>query len=104
MIVSVVPEIVLAAAAELDALAARLEATAALSGPLTHVLPAGSEEVSVLAAGYFNRAATTHDAAIAKTIAELHNAAATLRADVAGYVAEDLANAATVAATTIISV
>ena len=98
MLVNVVPEIVLAAAAELDALAARLEATAAVSGPLTHVAPAGSEEVSLLAATYFNRAATTHDAAIAKTIAELHNAAATLRADVAGYVAEDLSNAASVAA------
>jgi len=98
MIVAVVPEVVLAAAAELDALAARLEATAGLSGPLTHVAPAGTEEVSVLSASYFNRAAATHDTAIAKTIAELHFAANTLRMNVAGYVGQDLTNAVSVAA------
>ncbi|MBJ8339873.1 MULTISPECIES: PE family protein [Antrihabitans] len=99
--VVVIPEIVLAAAAELDALAGRLEVTAATAAPLTHVVPAGSEEVSVLASTYFNRAAATHDTALAAAIAELHFAANTLRTQVASYIAEDLANAATIAATVV---
>jgi hypothetical protein len=97
----VVPEIMLAAAAELDALAVRLQAALALNGPLTHVAPAGSEEVSIMAASYFNHAASTHDTAAAQSIAELQLAANTIRSQVAAYVAEDLAHAASIAATPI---
>ncbi|MFC4376599.1 PE family protein [Nocardia halotolerans] len=94
--VLVTPEIVLAAAAELDLLAERLAAAATLAGPTTHVLPSGAEEVSLLAASHFNRAAGTHDGAIAQGILELHHAAATLRSQLATHVGEDLVRAATI--------
>ena len=95
--VLVVPEVILAAATELDLLATRLEAAQALSAPATHVLPAGSEEVSWLSSGYFNRAASTFEPASAKGIAELRLAAETLRTQLAGYIAQDTVNAAATA-------
>ncbi|MGW5456867.1 PE family protein [Nocardia sp. NPDC003979] len=88
--VLVAPEIIFAAAAELDLLAERLAAAAALAGPTTHVLPSGAEEVSLLAAGHFNRAAATHDSAIAQGILELHHAAATLRSQLVTHIGEDM--------------
>ncbi|MBO0856062.1 MAG: PE family protein [Nocardia sp.] len=98
-LVSVQPEVVLAASAELDLLAERLTAASALSGPATHVIPSGAEEVSFLAAGHFNEGAISHDQSVAQGILELHHAAATLRQQLASYLAEDVANAAGVAAT-----
>ena len=95
--VLVVPEVILAAATELDLLATRLEVVHHLSAPATHVLPQGSEEVSWLSAGYFNRAAATFEPASAKGIAELRLAAETLRTQLAGYIAQDVANAAATA-------
>ncbi len=96
--VVVLPEVVLAAAAELDALAARLQTAAAINAPVTHVAPSGSEEVSFLAAGFFNRAAATHDTAVAQGVLELTHAANTLRMQVAQYVASDAAHAASLGA------
>ncbi|GGK55345.1 PE domain-containing protein [Nocardia camponoti] len=96
--VLIAPEIVLAAAAELDLLAERLAAAAMLAGPTTHVLPSGAEEVSLLAANHFNRAAATHDSAVAQGILELHHAAATLRAQLATNIGEDALHAATITA------
>lgn len=94
----VTPEAVLAAAAELDLLADRLAGVAALSGPATHVAPSGVDEVSLMAAGHFNRAAATHDGAVAQGILELHHAAATLRIQLANYLAEDAVRGAAIAA------
>ncbi|MCM6776887.1 PE family protein [Nocardia sp. CDC159] len=91
---NVAPEVVLAAAAELDLLAERLAAAAGLSGPATHVLPSGAEEVSLLAANHFNQAAVSHDRAVAQGILELNHAAMTLRQQVASFIAGDLGNAA----------
>lgn len=96
--VVVLPEVLLSAAAELDALAVRLQAAAAVNSPITHVAPSGSEEVSFLAAGFFNRAAATHDTAVAQGILELTHAANTLRSQVAQYVASDAAHAASLGA------
>ncbi|WP_280341658.1 PE family protein [Nocardia neocaledoniensis] len=96
--VLITPEIVLAASAELDLLAERLAVAAGLAGPTTHVLPSGAEEVSLLAAGHFNRAAATHDSAVAQAILELHHAAATLRSQLATNIGEDIARAATISA------
>ncbi|MEV0682363.1 PE family protein [Nocardia sp. NPDC050378] len=96
--VLIAPEIVLAAAAELDLLAERLAAAAALAGPTTHVLPSGAEEVSLLAASHFNRAAGTHDGAIAQGILELHHAAATLRSQLVTNIGEDIAQGAAISA------
>ncbi|MBF6328625.1 PE family protein [Nocardia transvalensis] len=92
--VNVTPEVVLAAAAELDLLAERLAAVSALSGPATHVIPSGAEEVSFLAANHFNQAALSHDRAVAQGILELHHAAAVLRQNLAQHIAEDAVNAA----------
>jgi PE family len=94
--VLVVPEIVLAAAAELDLLADRLAGVAATTGPATHVIPSGTEEVSILAATHFNQVATLQHQALGKGILELRNAANTLRTHVAQYLGQDLANAATI--------
>ncbi|WP_227997891.1 PE family protein [Nocardia australiensis] len=89
-LVNITPEVVLAAAAELDLLAERLAGAAALTAPATHVLPSGADEVSLMAAQHFNKAAITHDQAVAQGILELHHAAATLRMQLATHVGEDL--------------
>lgn len=96
--VNVQPDTVLAAAAELELLADRLAATAAASGPATHVVPSGAEEVSLMAANHFNHAAVTHDNATARGIVELHHAATTLRQQLAAFQAQDAARAATIGA------
>jgi hypothetical protein len=91
--VLIAPEAVLAAAAELDLLAERLATASALSAAATHVIPSGAEEVSLMAANHFNRAAMTHDHAVAQAIVELHHAAATLRMQLATHVGEDVVRA-----------
>ncbi|WP_305093387.1 PE domain-containing protein [Prescottella sp. R16] len=79
------PDVLVAAAAELDALAVRLQTVVAAATPALTVPPSGSEEVSVLAAGYFNRLAESFGPAAARGIEELTAAAATLRAQAAAY-------------------
>jgi hypothetical protein len=92
-LVHVDAEIVAMAATELELLADRLAAAQSLGGPGTHVIPSGSEEVSLLANSHFNEGAATHDASIAQGIVELRNAAATLRTQLTEYGAEDAARA-----------
>ncbi|WP_067696531.1 PE domain-containing protein [Nocardia jejuensis] len=96
--VLVQPEVILAAALELDLLAERLAAASAISAPATHVIPSGTEEVSLLAAEHFNQAAISHDRAIAQGVLELHHAAATLRGQLAQYLIQDAVRAAGIAA------
>ncbi|MFI9507694.1 PE family protein [Nocardia sp. NPDC052566] len=96
--VLVSPEAMLAAAAELDLLADRLAGVAALAGPATHVGPSGLDEVSLLAAQHFNKAAITHDQSVAQGVLELHHAAATLRIQLAQYLAQDVARAGAITA------
>ncbi|CAM3937001.1 PE domain-containing protein [Nocardia ninae] len=91
--VHVQPEVVLAAAAELDLLAERLAAAAALTAPATHVVPSGIDEVSLHAANHLNKGAATHDQAVAQGILELHHAAATLRSQLVTHVGEDVVRA-----------
>ena len=91
------PDVLLAAAAECEALAARLQATVAAAAPALHVAPSGSEEVSVLAAGYFNRLADSVGPAAGQGIGELTAAAAMLRAQAAAYRDEDHALGASLA-------
>jgi len=92
-------EVIQGAVAELHALAFRLEAAQAANGPVTHIIaPSGAEEVSFLAMNHFNEGAATHDASIAQGIAELHNAAATLEAQLGEYMAQDGIRAAGIAA------
>ncbi|WP_433660875.1 PE domain-containing protein [Nocardia sp. CA-128927] len=91
--VLVQPEVVLAAAAELDLLAERLAAAAALTAPATHVVPSGVDEVSLHAANHLNKGAMTHDQAVAQGILELHHAAATLRSQLVTHLGEDVVRA-----------
>ncbi|MGB3769822.1 MAG: PE domain-containing protein [Rhodococcus sp. (in: high G+C Gram-positive bacteria)] len=79
----------LMAAAELDAAAARLTASVVAAAPGLRPPPAGAEEVSMLAARYFVSAAQSLDSAVGASIAELHEAAAALRAQAAGYLDVD---------------
>ncbi|MEV5647901.1 PE family protein [Nocardia sp. NPDC052254] len=97
-LLGVQPEVVLAASAELDLLAERLAAASALSGPATHVVPAGAEEVSLMAATHLNEGAFSHDRAVAQAILELHHAAAILRQQLATFIADDAIQAAATAA------
>lgn len=92
------PDVLLAAAADLDALAARLQTTVAAATPALHVAPSGAEEVSVLAAGYFNRLAGSLGPAVARGVDELAAAAAMLRAQAAAYRDGDHALGASLAA------
>ncbi|AYJ47436.1 PE domain-containing protein [Rhodococcus sp. P1Y] len=74
-----------AAAADLDAAAARLHANlAAVSLPIQAV-PTGSEEVSFLANRFFRHSASTFTPAAADAINELIETAAALRAQAAAY-------------------
>ncbi|WP_072691372.1 PE domain-containing protein [Rhodococcus marinonascens] len=95
----VAPEALIAAAAELDALAIRLEASVALNSAAIQVLPSGSDEVSRHAARYFNTVAGSFSPAVAQGIREMHETANTLRAQAALYASEDLALGASLAAT-----
>ncbi|MEV0947113.1 PE family protein [Rhodococcus sp. NPDC049939] len=95
----VVPEALVAAAAELDALAIRLETAVALNSSAIRVLPSGSDEVSLHAAKYFNTVAGSFSPAVAQGIRELHETANTLRAQAARYTSEDLALGASFTAT-----
>ncbi|GGF90571.1 hypothetical protein GCM10007304_00580 [Rhodococcoides trifolii] len=79
------PEALHAAAAELDAAAARLETSLSVNGVALRPPPSGAEEVSFLAAGYFGALADGFFPAALASISELHEAAATLRAQAAGY-------------------
>lgn len=97
--VDVTPEIILVAATELDLVAERLVGAAGLSAPATHILPSGADEASLLAAEHMNRAAGTHDHAVAQCALELHHCAATLRTQLAQYLAEDAVSAGITALT-----
>lgn len=79
------PEALHAAAAELDAAAARLESCLSVNGVALRPPPSGADEVSLLAAGFFASLADGFVPAALASIAELHEAAATLRVQAAGY-------------------
>ncbi|KIQ19416.1 PE domain-containing protein [Rhodococcus sp. MEB064] len=79
------PEALLSGAAELDAAAVRLAASVTAAAVGMRPPPSGSDEVSLLAARYFLSSAQSFDTAVAASVAELHEAAAALRAQAAGY-------------------
>lgn len=87
--VFVSPEALVSAATQLEALAQRLQAAVNAHAPALHLAPAGTEEVSVLAASYFNSVADSFLPSAATGIAELWAAAATLRKQAAEYDGQD---------------
>ncbi|NLU84814.1 PE family protein [Rhodococcus sp. HNM0569] len=97
-ILQVHPEALVAAAVELDLLAARLETAVATATPALRPLPSGSEEVSVLTARYFHTVAASFAPASAQAIAELRATADTLRRQAAQYAAQDAVTGANLSA------
>jgi hypothetical protein len=87
--VFVSPDALLAAAAQLEAVAHRMQATLDASAPALHLSPAGTEEVSILTASHFNSIADSFLPSAATGIAELLGAAATLRKQAAEYEGQD---------------
>lgn len=83
------PDVLLAAAGEIEVLVTRLQTSLAVHSPALDVAPSGAEEVSVLAAGYFNRLSSSFGTAVGRGIEELTAAAAMLRAQAAAYREED---------------
>ncbi len=74
-----------AAAADLDAAAARLQANLTAASLPMQTLPSGSEEVSLLANRFFRNSASTFAPAAAEAIGELIETAAALRAQAEAY-------------------
>lgn len=95
--IGVDPDAIVAAAGELDALAARIEAAAATHAAQLHPQPAGGEEVSVLATAHFNRLAAAFEPNAATAVAELRLAASIFRQQAAAYRAHDVAHAESLA-------
>lgn len=78
-------EALVAAAAELDVIAAGLQTSSTVALGALRPLPAGSDEVSQLAARHFVDAAGSFATASGHAIAELREAAAALRVQAAEY-------------------
>ncbi|MEU4314785.1 PE family protein [Nocardia sp. NPDC024068] len=91
--VDVTPELILAAAVELDLLADRLSGVAAATVPATYVAPSGADEASLHGAMHMNKGAATHQTSLAQAVLELHHTAAILRTQLAQYLAQDAASA-----------
>lgn len=89
--VLVIPEVLLTAAAQFDAVADHLEATVNIHSPLLTVYPSGREEVSASTSRSFNAVADGFRPAAAKGIAELREAAIVLRAQAKDYSETDTA-------------
>ncbi|MBY6539095.1 PE domain-containing protein [Rhodococcus sp. BP-349] len=79
------PEALLAAAAELDAAALHLASSLTSVSVALRPPPAGSDEVSALAARYFWSTAQSLDASTSAAVSELHETAAALRVQAAAY-------------------
>ncbi|KQU35812.1 MULTISPECIES: PE domain-containing protein [unclassified Rhodococcus (in: high G+C Gram-positive bacteria)] len=79
------PEALLAAASELDAAAMRLASSLASASVALRPPPAGSDEVSALAARYFWSTAQSLDTSTSAAVTELRETAAALRVQAAAY-------------------
>ncbi|WP_072805812.1 PE domain-containing protein [Rhodococcoides yunnanense] len=88
--VRVDPAALEAAAADLDAAAARLQANLTSVSLPIQALPSGSEEVSLLANRYFTHAAGSFTPAAQQAVNELIDTAAALRVQAAAYRDVDL--------------
>lgn len=88
--IRVTPDMIRAAAADLDAAADRLDAAITLGVPLTHVLPSGADDVSLAVAGHLNEGAQTHDPASRQGVLEMRHAAQTLRDQAQKYDQHDV--------------
>ncbi|MGL4305813.1 MAG: PE family protein [Mycobacteriaceae bacterium] len=83
------PDALKATAAEYDAVADRIEAELAAHGQALHVAPSGRDEVSAIAADWFNKAADTFIPAAKGGVHELRKAAALLRQQADKFSSED---------------
>lgn len=92
----VVPEALVAAAAALDAIADQVQTAAQVHLPTLRLLPAGHEEVSTGVMGFHNIVVDSFETATATGIAELRQAAATLRTQAAAYAEQDAVSGAAI--------
>ncbi|MFC9786861.1 PE family protein [Rhodococcus sp. NPDC127528] len=83
--VYVSPDALISAAVQLESLAERLRISVEVNGPALHMAPAGTDEVSTMAAGFFNSVADSFLPSAASGITELVTAAAALRKHAAEY-------------------
>ncbi|MDV2477701.1 PE family protein [Rhodococcus zopfii] len=79
------PDALLVAAAELEALASRLEASVQAADPALDVPPPGAEEVSRLISQHFGGLTASFRPAAARGVEELRTAALTIRNQAAHY-------------------
>ena len=95
MFVTAQPETLAAAAGRLQEIGSTLAAqNAATAVPMTGVVPAAADEVSLLAAAQFARHAQTFQAVSAQADAMHRLFVATLKASAGSYAATEAANAA----------
>ncbi len=89
------PEMLAAAASRLQGIGSTLAAqNAATAAPMTGVVPAAADEVSVLTAAQFARHAQTFQTVSAQAAAMHENFVATLQTSAGSYAATEAANAA----------
>ena len=89
------PEMLAAAASRLQGIGSTLAAqNAATAAPMTGVVPAAADEVSVLTAAQFAGHAQTFQALSAQAAAMHENFVATLQTSAGSYAATEAANAA----------
>ncbi len=92
------PAAMVAAAAELDAVAEGIDAARHTHAPVLHAAPAGAEEVSLTVSRNQHVVADSFDVAAAAGAAELRRAAQALRMQAAAYASSDGAAASAVGA------
>lgn len=96
-LLTVEPELVTAAALELEAIGATLSAgNAAAAAPTTGVVPAAIDDVSALAASRFAGAGQMYQAVAAQAAAIHQEFVATLQASAGSYALTEAANRASV--------
>lgn len=89
------PEMVSAAAVNLQSIGAAMSAgNAAAAGPISGVIPAAADEVSVLTAAQFAAHAQRYEAVSTRAVAIHELFVATLAASAASYAATEAASAA----------
>jgi hypothetical protein len=95
--VYVVPDALIAAATELDALAMRLEVAVRSADPALDVPPPGAEEVSRLVSRYFGGLAGSFRPAAAHGVEQIRELARTLRHQAQNYRDQDTSTAVALA-------
>ena len=87
------PDMLAAAASDLSLIGSAISADNAAAGPITALVPAAADEVSVLTAAQFAAHASTYQAVSAQAAAVHNMLVSTLGASAGSYAATEAANA-----------